>query len=166
MENLMKDVNFAYLWAILFLIASIGGMSLYYQDTYGKIADEYKAASQELDQSLALVKEREAELSQRITEANLAKQREAVLSDKYSDLRGEKEALEGELKKTQQELSALKVDYKKLQGDLEITQASLNEAQKTISSLESSVNFLIFQVEAKDSIISSLNEQLASCAQG
>lgn len=165
-KSIMKDVNFTYLGAILFLVAAIGAMSLYYQDTYGRIADKYETASEELEDSVVLVKEREAELNQRIAEANLARQREAVLSDRYNDLRSEKESLETELEKTQQELSDLQGDYNNLQDDLEVTQAGLKEAQDEISSLQGDVQSLYSEVLARNAIISSLIEQLDSCSQG
>lgn len=164
-KSVMRDVNFAYLWVILFLVASVGGMSLYYQDTYGKLAGQYKEASKELEENLALVKAKEAELRETVAEATLAKEREAVLSRKYDELRTEKESLEGELKTTQQELTALQADYEKLEADLQVAMESLTEAQGRISSLEGDVQSLYSQVVARDAIISSLYEQLESCTQ-
>lgn len=158
-KSVMRDVNFAYLWMILFLAASMGGLSLYYQDTYGELFGQYKEASMKLEENLDLVKAKEAELKEKVAEANLAKEREAVLSRKYDELRTEKESLDAELKTTEEELAALQADYEKLEADLGVTKGSLKEAQERISSLEN-------EVLVRDAIIAGLLQQLSSLEQG
>lgn len=165
-RGVVRDVNFLYLWLILLLVASMAGMSLYYQDTYGELSGQYKAAEKELEENLALVKAQETELRKRIAEARLAKERETVLSSQYEELRAEKESLEEELQAALEELTALRADYLELQDDLEAVEESLTAAQEKISSLESDLDFLSYQLLAKEADIASLKEQLAECAQG
>ncbi|MBI5253890.1 MAG: hypothetical protein HY930_05795 [Euryarchaeota archaeon] len=149
---MIRDVNFTFLWLILLLLASLAGTSLYYQDTYGDVRGKYTDAKSELNKTASEVKVKEGALSEALLELNIAKEREAVLGEKYGVLRGEKEILEKEkknlqtqLKDTESELASLKLEHSRLREDLAALQRALASAQNRISYLESLASALISQ---------------------
>ncbi len=159
----MKDVNFAFLWLILLLVASMAGMSLLYQETYGDVLGKYTGTKTKLDRAILEAKTRESALNETLLELNIAKEREAALSGKYDALRGEKEILEKEkknlqiqLKDTQSELASLKLEYNKLQEDLKLYKSALVNATIIINRLQERVSDLLGENFY-------LKEQLSAC---
>ncbi|MDI6654961.1 MAG: hypothetical protein QME59_03660 [Candidatus Hydrothermarchaeota archaeon] len=139
---MMKDVNFTFLWLILLLLASMAGMSIYYQDTYGGALERYTVTKSELEKTASEAEAKESTLNKVLLELNIAKEREAVLSGKYDTLRGEKEILENEkknlqiqLKDTQSELASLKLEYGRLREDLASLQRRTNALESLASAL-------------------------------
>lgn len=160
---MMKDLNFTFLWLILLLAASMAGMSLYYQDTYGEVFGNYTAAADELGRAAAEVKTAEKTLNETQGELKIAREREVVLSGKYDVLRGEKEILEKEkknvemqLKDTQAELASLKLEHNKLQEDLKLYKSALVNATITINRLREDIGELLGENFY-------LSEQLSAC---
>ena len=122
-----KDVNFTSLWLILLLLAAMGGMSLYYQSTYGGVKEGYQRAVQELEGAARDIKEKDEILQARLAELEVAREREASLNERYTRMKREKEEMEVRYRQMDGEVQALRTGMVRLEGELAGTQDKLGQ---------------------------------------
>lgn len=122
-----KDVNFTSLWLILLLLAAMGGMSLYYQGTYGGVREGYQRAVQELKGAARDIKEKDETLKARLAELEVAREREASLNERYTRAKVEKEEMEVRYRQMEGEVQALRAEKAQLKGEIAGTQNKLGQ---------------------------------------
>lgn len=122
-----KDVNFTSLWLILLLLAAMGGMSLYYQGTYGGVREGYQRAVQELEGAARDIKEKDETLKARLAELEVAREREASLNERYTRAKVEKEEMEVRYRQMEGEVQALRAEKTQLEGEIAGTQNKLGQ---------------------------------------
>ena len=87
MTYMKRNVNFGLLILIIALIVSFTGFTVYYQTTFKDLSQEYKVKMSDLQKVSSTLLQKKAELAE--TAQDIGK-----LSEKYTDVREEKESLE------------------------------------------------------------------------
>ncbi len=140
---MQKDVNYALLIVILGLLLGIVGISIYYQNTYRWLSDEYDAAQKQLEDRINELTAKQKSLNQ--TEALLNKTDKDLsdLRNKYTGLESEKDALARDLMKTRLELDSLNqtvASYRTrraaLVNDIASLRYSVNDLKNKIDAME------------------------------
>ncbi len=155
-----RDVNLILFGLVVFLLFSMVGITLYYQETYRSLDESYSQATgkireteRQLNKTIAEVGRKSEELDRRekelidiINELDVSKQKISSLGDYYQNLKGEKETLENRLDsaESKRDLYKLNLDEKTkelevCEKDKKLLQSELGDAEKTISTAKGKV---------------------------
>jgi|GEM_PF-677416 len=152
--KIKKDVNLILFGLVVFLLFSIVGITIYYQQTYRSLDESHSKAMGkimktecqlnetiiEVEKKSEELDERERELIDIINELDLSKKKASSLGDYYENLRGEKETLENRLDSAESNRDRYKLNLDEKTKELEVCekdkkliQSELADAEKTIS---------------------------------
>lgn len=169
-----RDVNFIFFGLLILLLISMTGIMLYSDYIYHKSNAEYlefkrkyEKACDDLNESRAEVNAKNEELQGTeqalidiINELNLSKQRVSSLSDYYTTVKGEKELLEGDLSKTEQERDKWKSDYVTARQDLGVCEKNFDLKKREVELLNSEIATYINSVDKLSADIGNATAQL------
>jgi chromosome segregation ATPase len=166
MAYLKKNVNFGLFLLIIATLICFTAFSIYYQQNYQKLTDEYETKVTKIDDLVDTLNLEKTKLNQTSYQLRVKAEREQDLSTKYTELRNEKEQLETDLASLQSQLSQTIIELNQKTAELasttaslELTQSELNDANREISRLESRISSLNDEI---DSLQDQLNECLGS----
>ena len=148
-----RDVNFVFFGLLILLLIAMVGVMLYSDYTYHRVNARYlkfremfEQAQNDLNRSREEIKAKDEELQEKeqalidiINELNLSKQRISSLSDYYTTVRSEKEDLERDLSRIEQERDRWKSDYLAAKQDLEVCEKNYNLKKREVELLESDI---------------------------
>ncbi|OYT54055.1 MAG: hypothetical protein B6U72_04075 [Candidatus Altiarchaeales archaeon ex4484_2] len=155
-----KDVNLILFGLVVFLLFSMVGITLYYQETYKSLDESHAQAmgkmmetEYQLNETITEVEKKSKELDNRenelidiINELDLSKKKVSSLGDYYENLRGEKETLENQLDSAESNRDRYKLNLDEKTKELEVCekdkkliQSELGDAEKTISTAKGKV---------------------------
>ena len=150
---MQKDVNYALLMVILGLLIAIVGMSIYYQNTYKGLSGTYDVTLKQLEERINELNAKEQMLTQTQQELNTTQKDKAVLSDKYTNLKSEKDKVDKELSDTRAQRDALN----QILASYRAKRAELYNA--TIN-LRSAIDALSSKIDANETLKASLSADI------
>jgi len=153
MAYITKNINILLLVLIVLIASSLVGATVYYQNTFQDLNDEYTSKSELLQNISAELAKQQQMLNQTTGELAIKTTREAELSKKYSNLTDIKEYLEAYSADLEQEVDTLKDDY--VAKSNELKNVKLQNTNLTVQ-----VDDLEDQVEDMDDIIDDLEDQV------
>jgi chromosome segregation ATPase len=140
MHYITRNANVILLFLILLSAVSLAGATVYFQDRFESLNEEYSVRRAQLDNLTVQVKEYESTLHNTSEELALKGSREEELTAKFVDVKKEKESLAEERDRLINEKNAIG-------AQLASTQTQLSESQKSLS--------------LKNALIASINADLA-----
>jgi chromosome segregation ATPase len=169
-----RDVNFIFFGLLILLLISMIGIMLYSDYIYHKSNAEYlefkrkyEKACEDLNESREEMNTKDEDLQRTeqalidiINELNLSKQRVSSLSDYYTTVKGEKELLEGDLSKTEQERDKWKSDYVTAKQDLGVCEKTLDLEKIQVELLNSEIVTYMNSVDELSADIGNATAQL------
>ncbi|HID27037.1 MAG TPA: hypothetical protein EYP22_04290, partial [Methanosarcinales archaeon] len=99
-----RDLNLNLIQTIVILLFLIVISAIYFQHAYSELSEDYYNTTSELNKTIETFMKEQKFIEEKLKELNTSKERESALGEKYTTLRTEKENLEKELAKTQEEL--------------------------------------------------------------
>jgi len=165
-----KDVNLILFGLVVFLLFSMVGITLYYQQTYRSLDESHAKAMGKIRETECQLNEtitevgrksdaldkREAELTDIINELNLSKKKISSLGDYYENLRGEKETLENQLDSAESNRDRYKLNLDEKTKELEVCEKDKKLIQSELSDAEDTIAITRGKVGNLSSIIYSL----------
>lgn len=149
-----RDINFGLLLIIIATLISFSAFTVHYQKTFKNLSSNYYGKLNELDNVATQLNLEKGRLNQTSYQLQVKEKRESELSGIYSDLRTEKETLEGDLKATQEALMAERDKLVKSQeeltatlSELTLTKSDLQEAYEENNRLESRIDSLNDEID-------------------
>ena len=144
-----KDVNFGLFVLIIATLICFVGFTTYYQSTFENISTNYEEKIGELEKVTGDLQLQKSRLNETSYELKIKVDRESELSDRYNEVKTEKESLEednarltSELESTKSELSQKKAELSVAQSELGQTKSDLSDALLDVSNLEDDVDDL------------------------
>ncbi|OYT27703.1 MAG: hypothetical protein B6U97_00895 [Candidatus Altiarchaeales archaeon ex4484_96] len=169
-----KDVNLVLFGLVIFLLFSMLGLTLYYQETYKSLDVSHKKAMdkiKETEYSLNETKDemikksleldaQEKELIEIINELNISKQKVSSLGDYYQNLRGEKEVLETSLDEAESARDNFKLGLDEKIKELEVCEKNKGLIQNELADVSDRLSIAKGKAGNMSSIIHSLSMNL------
>lgn len=137
-----KNANIILLFLIIMSSAALVGATIFFQVNFEDINTEYnqkvkalQTISEELEQQQALLSKVEGEL-------NVKAEREEVLGEKFTEVKGEKEQLETQKQQLEQKREQLESEIQNTEALLRDTQQQLEAQKDIVLTLEDEVDDL------------------------
>jgi chromosome segregation ATPase len=157
-----KDVNFVFFGLLILLLIAMIGVVLYneyisqeniaryteFKKKYEKACEDLNRSYEEINIKDEEIREKEQALIDIINELNLSKQRASSLGDYYETVRSEKDTLEEDLNRTEDEMKRWKSEYVAAKQDLGVCEKSYALKKSEVELLNSKI--LTFQNYAND----------------
>ena len=163
MVYMKKNVNFGLFLLIIATLICFTGFSIYYQQTYQKLTDEYKNKVEKIDNLVETLNLEKTKLNQTSYQLRLKAEREEDLSSKYTTLRDEKEQLEKEVADLETQLSQKKAELNQKIIELGSTIATLDITKQSLSEANAQISYLNNRISRLNDDIDSLQDQLNTC---
>ena len=163
MSFMAKNVNMVLLVLLALVVASIAGVSTYYQKSYLNLSINHEVKLKELNETQDVLFSRENKLSE--VELSYAQQQEANQEyDKlYSDLKLVKESLDSELAVTKAELEQKITSLAQTIKELNDKNSELISTQAQLTSAEAIIVQRDLTIEGLNTRVDSLRSDLDSC---
>ena len=159
MAFMKRDVNLGLLFLIVAALLMFSGFTVYYQTTFKNISGNYDQKLKELEMVTKELDSKRGQLNDTSVQLQLRKQQEVSLSEKFTDVRTEKEQLETDKAKLQTELISTSGQLASAKTELESAKTNLAAKEQQIASLSKQI------VNLKDDI-EDLENDLAECENG
>src|SRR3989338_4693861 len=108
MGVMKRDVNLGLLLLIVAALIMFSGFTVYYQTTFKNVSKSFEIKLKELETITSELEAKRGALNETSTQLQLRKQQEESLSQKFTDVRSEKDQLEADKKKLELELASTK----------------------------------------------------------
>ena len=131
MALMKRDVNLGLLLIIVAALLMFSGFTVYYQTTFKNLSNTYKNQLTELDKVSKDLEAKRSQLNTTSVQLQLNTQKEADLSVKFTDIRGERDQLATDKNKLTADLTSTKSTLAQTQANLAQTQSDL-AAQVTL----------------------------------
>ena len=128
MAFMRRDINLGLLLLIAAALLMFSGFTVYYQTTFKNVTKSYETQIKALDAITKQLETKKTELNQTSVQLQLKKQKEEDLSTQFTDVRGERDALEAAKKKLEVELASTKSQLESTASKLSDTQLPIGNA--------------------------------------
>ncbi|MEA1924890.1 MAG: hypothetical protein U9M95_03380 [Candidatus Altiarchaeota archaeon] len=169
-----NDVNLILFGLVVFLLFSMVGITLYYQETYKSLDESHSQAMgkirvtecqlnetiTEVNKKSEALDERESELTDIINELNLSKKKVSSLGDYYENLRGETKTLENQLDSAESNRDRYKLNLDEKTKELEVCEKDKKLLQSELSDAENTITTSRGKVGNMSSIVYTLRLNL------
>jgi len=155
MAYMRKNVNIFLLVVVVIIVVSLAAITSYYQTTYKNLSTNYETKLNEINNLIDDLNSERTKLNETSYELTLKAEREEKLGAQYTEVKGEKEKLAGDLSQTEKELERTKLnlqstisDYQKLQYDYGLVQKQVDDQNKMIAKLQAARAELLNDLQA------------------
>ena len=156
-----KNANLILLFLIGVSVVVLIGATVYYQINFDDINTRYDTKVKALDETSAKLAERNKILDKTRKELTLKAEREEEFTERYTEVRGERDVLEGEKEDLTKERDNLVADVENLQTDVQQLKADVIYEQLENSKLKADNENLEQDVSLKKQIIDDLQDEVA-----
>ncbi|MBD3310566.1 hypothetical protein GF351_05075 [Candidatus Woesearchaeota archaeon] len=132
MSFMKSNVNVVLLGLVILSMAGIVVITVYYQETFDQLYDEYETKLRELNQTMIELDVHMKQLNTTQFELEIRSEREEELSGKYTDVKEKKDDIAEELNDTAAELKQTKDDYIRTHNQLRITEKDLEDTKDAL----------------------------------
>ena len=160
MAVMRRDVNLGLLLLIVAAIIMFSGFTVYYQTTFKNLSTTYQNEMKQLDKITKDLESKRSLLNDTSTQLILKQQKEEDLSQKFTDVRTEKEQLQADKTKLEGDLVSTKSTLAQTQADLQNTIVNLGKQQKLAQELDAQIVTLKQNVANLNAKIDSLNAKV------
>ena len=136
MGYLDQNANFGLLVLVAVIALALVGVTLFFQDKFSDVNDEYDAKVQSLEEATGNLVEMQQDLSQINEELGVKEQREETLATNYASVTDENEALNEQNAKLKKEVNDLKDDVKERDSTIDSLEGDIRDKDREIERLE------------------------------
>jgi len=166
MAYMKKNVNVFLLLVIVIIVASLAGLTTYYQMTYTSLGDKYSVKEKEIEKKIHELNALGSELNQTSRELGIKAEREEKLGEQYTGVKTEKKHLEDQLSEAQAGLERETLLRQTAQTELQQVQYTLQVANDQIQDLRNDVAHFREAAQSCSTSLNSCRASLASCPSG
>ncbi|MFC1704738.1 hypothetical protein ACFLZ6_00235 [Nanoarchaeota archaeon] len=128
-----KDVNFGLFVLIIATLICFAGFTAYYQATFENVSTGYKEKIDELSKVTTDLQTQKTRLNETSYELKIKVDRESELSEKYNEVKTDKETLEANNAKLTSELASTTSELNQKKSELAVAQSELSKARSDLS---------------------------------
>ena len=162
MSYINRNANLVLLFLIVLSVTFLVGVTVFYQNNYGDITTDYNDKLSMLDKRQKEVDNLKKILEDTRKDLELKGQRESEFTDKFTEIKGEKEQLATAKEQLESSKKSLESQVKDQAKDLSDAKAELTYEKKASKDLESQNEALRVRVSQDQSIIDRLQSQISS----
>lgn len=166
MAYMKKNVNIFLLIVIIIIVASLAGLTTYYQSTYKNLGQRYGDKEKEIETRIEELNSLGTRLNQTSRELSIKAEREEQLGEQYTGVKTEKERLEDELADAETSLQRETLLRQSTQAELQTVQYNLQVANEEIQDLRQDVEHFRSVAQSCSASLDSCRNSLASCEGG
>lgn len=155
MAYITKNTNLLLLALIIVSAIALAIASIYFQNNFEKINNEYNQKLAQLSNVSKQLEQEQAVLTKIRDELSLKSEREVQFTEKYTEIKGEKETLEAEKAGLLQEKARLEADLRDLANQLFAATTDIANKRIEITSLNAQITTLTTDINTYKSKLSS-----------
>lgn len=160
MPIMKKDVNLGLLLLIVAALLMFSGFTVYYQTTFKNLSATYQNQIKELEKVTKDLDAKRGLLNETSVQLQLKKQKEEDLSQKFTDVRSERDHLDSDKKKLEVELANTKASLASTSAQLANTQSQLAAQIQLAQDLNQQVLNLKSDVTRLESKVADLQRRI------
>src|SRR3989344_4091584 len=139
MAYLAKNINAFLVFLLILLLASLAGITLYYQSNYVELAKNYDTKIKEVNTLIDDLQLQKTKVNETVSELTLKQQREEKLSSQYVDVKSTNDQLIGNVSPLPKKLTETKNDLIGAQKNIVGLNQQIGTLQNDVSVLQSDV---------------------------